>query len=143
MSSIIRQQGLNFGDTMTLTPRGSHERLSVRTGPGPVAYSDRRHELPEDRGRGGYVSHSLSPSASVMFKPRDDMTFYGTFAGSVQAPDVAGSSTRNTIIVNASQALPPYRSKEGEIGYKLRCVRSASPPRCSASSARSRIMSSA
>ena len=26
-------------------------------------------------------------------------------------------------IINASQALPPYRSKEGEIGYKLRVRR--------------------
>jgi iron complex outermembrane receptor protein len=32
---------------------------------------------------------------------------------------VAASSNSSTIIVNASQALPPYRSKGGEVGYKL------------------------
>ena len=48
------------------------------------------------------------------------MTIYGTFAQSLQAPDVAGTNSGTTIIVNASQALPPYRSKEGEIGYKLK-----------------------
>ncbi len=58
-----------------------------------------------------------------MFKPRADMTFYGTFADSIQAPDVAGANSGNTVIVNANQALPPYRSKEGEIGYKLRVRR--------------------
>ena len=30
------------------------------------------------------------------------------------------ANSGSTIIVNASQALPPYRSKEGEIGYKLK-----------------------
>ena len=58
-----------------------------------------------------------------MFKPRADMTFYATFADSIQAPDVAGANSGSTVIVNASQALPPYRSKEGEIGYKLRVRR--------------------
>ena len=58
-----------------------------------------------------------------MFKPRADMTIYATFADSIQAPDVAAASSGTTIIVNASQALPPYRSKQEEIGYKLRVRR--------------------
>jgi iron complex outermembrane receptor protein len=47
------------------------------------------------------------------------MTIYGTVASSIQAPDVVPASSGSTIIVNASQALPPYRSNEVEIGYKL------------------------
>ncbi len=58
-----------------------------------------------------------------MFKPRADMTIYGTFADSIQAPDVAAANSGSTIIVNASQALPPYRSIEGEVGYKVRVRR--------------------
>jgi len=58
-----------------------------------------------------------------MFKPRSDMTIYASYADSIQAPDVAAASSSTTIIVNASQALPPYRSKQGEIGYKLRLRR--------------------
>jgi iron complex outermembrane receptor protein len=54
-----------------------------------------------------------------MFKPRANMTIYATAASSIQAPDVAAASSGSTIIVNASQAIPPYRSKEIEIGYKL------------------------
>src|SRR5271166_4326696 len=51
------------------------------------------------------------------------MSIYGTFADSIQAPDVAAANSGSTVIVNASQALPPYRSKEGEMGYKLRLRR--------------------
>jgi iron complex outermembrane receptor protein len=58
-----------------------------------------------------------------MYKPRANMTIYGTFADSIQAPDVAAAISASAIIVNASQALPPYRSKEGEVGYKLRARR--------------------
>jgi iron complex outermembrane receptor protein len=72
---------------------------------------------------GGYVNQGVSPSASVMFKPRPDMTIYGTFADSIQAPDVAAANSGNIVIVNANQALPPYRSKQFEIGYKLRVRR--------------------
>jgi iron complex outermembrane receptor protein len=73
---------------------------------------------------GGYSSQGVSPTGSIGFKPRADMTIYATFIDSIQAPDVAGtSSPPTTIITNASQALPQYRSKEGEIGYKLRVRR--------------------
>jgi len=51
------------------------------------------------------------------------MTVYATFADSIQAPDVAAANGGNIIITNANQALPPYRSKEYEIGYKLRVRR--------------------
>ena len=34
-----------------------------------------------------------------------------------------GPAPARSIIINANQALPPYRSKEGEIGYKLRVRR--------------------
>ena len=47
------------------------------------------------------------------------MTIYGTFAQSIQPPDVATAATAPAITVNANEVLPAYRSKEGEIGYKL------------------------
>jgi len=54
-----------------------------------------------------------------MFKPQSNMTIYGTVASSIQAPDVAAANSGSIVITNASQALPPYRSKEVEIGYKF------------------------
>jgi len=119
-SSIIRQQGFSFGDTITLTERWLVRLAASQDWTWTDSYADsaatgfQRTSIP-----GGYVSQGVSPSASVLFKPHPNMTIYGTFADSIQAPDVAATNSGNIIIVNASQALPPYRSKEGEIGYKL------------------------
>jgi iron complex outermembrane receptor protein len=124
VSSIIRQQGFSFSDAMTLSPRWIVRLAASQDWTWTDSYTDTaaigyaRTRIP-----GGYVNHGVSPSASVLFKPRGDMTIYATFVDSIQAPDVAAANSGSTIIVNASQALPPYRSKEGEIGYKLRLRR--------------------
>ena len=121
VSSIIRQQGFSLADTVTLTPHWLVRLAASQDWTWTDSYADSaatgylRTSIP-----GGYVSQGVSPSASLMFKPRADMTIYGTFADSIQAPDAAAANSGNIVIVNASQALPPYRSKEGEIGYKLR-----------------------
>jgi iron complex outermembrane receptor protein len=123
-SSIIRQQGFSFGDTIRLTPKWLIRLAASQDWTWTDSYTDSassgylKKSIP-----GGYVSQGVSPSASVMFKPRADMTIYATFADSIQAPDVASASSGTIVIVNASEALPPYRSKEGEIGYKLRVRR--------------------
>jgi iron complex outermembrane receptor protein len=123
-SSIIRQQGFSFGDTITLTPRwlvrlaASQDWTWTDTYTATAATGYQRTLVP-----GGYVNQGVSPSASLMFKPRSDMTIYATFADSIQAPDVASANSGSIVIINANQALPPYRSKEGEIGYKLRVRR--------------------
>jgi len=119
-SSIIRQQGFNFSDTITLTPRwlvrlsGSQDWTWTDVYADNAANGFRRTNVP-----GGYVNQAFSPSGSLMFKPRANMTIYATAASSIQAPDVAGASTGSIVVVNASQALPPYRSKEVEVGYKV------------------------
>ena len=123
-SSIIRQQGFSFADTITLTPHwlirlaASQDWTWTDTYADTAATGYQRTLIP-----GGYVNQGVSPSASVMFKPRADMTVYATFADSIQAPDVASANSGSIVIVNANQALPPYRSKEGEIGYKVRVGR--------------------
>lgn len=119
-SSIIRQQGFSFGDTITLSSRWLARVALSQDWTWTDSYADnastgfQRRPIP-----GGYVNQELSPSGSLMFKPRADMTIYGTFADSIQAPDVAGANTGGLIVVNANQALPPYRSKQYELGYKL------------------------
>ena len=124
VSGIIRQQGFSFGDTITVSPRWLIRVAASQDWTWTDSYTDtsatgyNKTWIP-----GGYVNQGVSPSASVMFKPRANMSFYGTFADSIQAPDAAAANSGSTIIVNASQALPPYRSKEGEIGYKLRVRR--------------------
>src|SRR5580704_10112739 len=124
VSSIIRQQGFSFSDAMALGSKWIVRLAASQDWTWTDSYTDTaatgyaKTSIP-----GGYVFQGVSPSASVSYKPRGDMTIYATFVDSIQAPDVAAANSGSTIIVNASQALPPYRSKEGEIGYKLRLRR--------------------
>jgi iron complex outermembrane receptor protein len=107
-SSVINQQGLNMVDSIALTTRWStriaisqdwiwtntYNKAGVRTG--------------------GYKDSGLSPLASLIFKPTSRMTLYGTYGNSLQQSDVAP-----TTAANASEALPPYRSTQTEVGYKI------------------------
>ena len=120
VSSIIHQQGFNLGDTLTLNPHWLVRVAASQDWTWTSSYADTAATNYQPIGiPGGYQKQGVSPTASVMFKPRETMTIYGTFASSIQAPDAAAANSGSTIIVNASQALPPYRSTEGEVGYKL------------------------
>jgi iron complex outermembrane receptor protein len=121
VSSIIRQQGFSLSDSMTISPRWILRLATSQDWTWTDSYTDSAAtNYLRTRVPGGYVNQGTSPSASLMFKPRPDMTIYATFADSIQAPDVAAASSSTVAIVNASQSLPPYRSRQEEIGYKLR-----------------------
>jgi iron complex outermembrane receptor protein len=109
-SSTTYQQGVNIGDTIRFTDQWA-TRLAVSQDWFHVDnYNAKAVALPE------YADHGLSPTASLMYKPVGNMTVYATFASSLQAGDLAPSGTG---LVNAGQSLPPYRSKEYEVGYKV------------------------
>lgn len=119
-SSIIRQQGISFGDTVALAPRWLVKLAASQDWTWTDVYTaSAASGFARTKAPGGYDNQSVSGSGSIMFKPGDNMTFYGTVASSIQAPDVAAANSGSLIITNASQALPPYRSKAVEIGYKL------------------------
>jgi iron complex outermembrane receptor protein len=105
-SSIVNQQGFNLGDLLTF-PKHFLVRLAASQdwiGVDNNSTSARTS---------GSNKQGISPSASVMYKPLDSMTLYGTYASSLQQGDVAPGNA-----ANKNQALAPYRSKEWEIGYK-------------------------
>ena len=107
-SSTTYQQGVNVGDTLRFTDEWS-ARVAVSQDWFHVDnYNAKAVELPE------YADHGLSPTASVMYKPRSNMTLYTTWANSLQAGDLAPAGT-----VNAGTSLAPYRSIEWEAGYKV------------------------
>jgi len=122
-SSIIHQQGFSLGDTITLSRQWLVRVAASQDWTWTDSYANNAATHFVRTWTGGYVSQGVSPSASILYKPRNNMTIYGTFAQSIQPPDVAAASSGSTIVVNANQALPPYRSKEGEIGYKLKARR--------------------
>jgi iron complex outermembrane receptor protein len=122
-SSIIHQQGFSFGDNIMLTRKWFLRLGASQDWTWLSNYTDTAATNYAKTSSPGYSSEGVSPTASIAFKPREDMTIYGSFVDSIQAPDLAGVSTSTAFITNANQALPQYRSKEGEIGYKLRVRR--------------------
>ena len=106
-SSNAYQQGVNAGDTIRFS-----EQWLARLGLSQdwfhtVNYNSRRVQTSE------YSNSGLSPTGSILFKPRADMTTYVTYASSLQAGDLAPGTA-----ANAGQSLAPYRSTEYEVGYK-------------------------
>jgi iron complex outermembrane receptor protein len=106
-SSDAYQQGVNLGDTLKFS-----DSWLVRVG----ASQDWFHttnfnnkSVPTTE----YSNHGISPTGSLIFKPAANMSVYATYASSLQAGDLAPAGT-----VNSGTSLPPYRSKEYEIGYK-------------------------
>ena len=106
-SSDAYQQGVNVNDTLRFS-----ERWLARLGVSEDwfhtdNFNKQRVQTTE------YSDSGASPTASLMYKPRADMTAYFTYASALQAGDLAPAGT-----VNAGQSLPPYRSTEYELGYK-------------------------
>src|SRR5215469_4570107 len=106
-SSNNYQQGLNIGDLIRFDSRWS-TRLGVsQDWFSTNNYNKSGKEISE------YSNRGLSPTGSLMFNPVASQMAYFTYASSLQAGDLAPGGT-----VNAGQSLPPYRSKEYEVGYK-------------------------
>ena len=106
-SSNIYQQGINVGDTIRFGGAWS-TRLGVSQDWFHVDnFNAKAAPL------AGYSNSGLSPTASIIFKPRNDVTTYVTYASSLQAGDLAPGKSANSGV-----GLPPYRSKEIEAGLK-------------------------
>jgi len=110
-SSTSYQQGVNLGDTIRFTDAWA-ARLAVSQDWFHTDNYNAKAALVSE-----YANHGVSPTASLMYKPVSNMTAYATFASSLQAGDLAPTSTPP--LVNAGQSLAPYRSKEYEVGYKV------------------------
>jgi iron complex outermembrane receptor protein len=121
VSSVLHQQGFNLADTISLTPRfllrvaASQDWYWTNnyTTTGTPNYSFKPNTAIN------FSTQGVSPTASLLYKPAANMTVYATFVDSLQAPDSPVLSTATVIVVNSAKALSPYRSTEGEIGYKL------------------------
>ncbi len=107
-SSDTYQQGFNLSDTLRF-----NEQWSVRAG----ASQDWFH-VNNFNNKGvqtsRYANHGVSPNGSLIFKPLANMTTYFTYAKALQAGDLGPGTA-----ANAGQSLPPYRSTEYELGYKM------------------------
>ena len=112
LSSGVHQQGVNFADTATFNSHWS-ARIAVSQ---DWIWVDNFNNTGTNTS--SYRTNGLSPSASLLFKPAVNMTIYGTYSSSLQQGDIAASTA-----ANPGQALPPYRSKQAEVGYKVQLGR--------------------
>jgi iron complex outermembrane receptor protein len=108
-SSIATQQGLNVSDTI-----GFSRQWSLK-----LALSQDWMQT-QNYGKTGvattsYNKNGLSPMPSLIYKPRENVTTYLTYASSLQQGDIAPGTAG---VTNANVALAPYRSTQYEGGIK-------------------------
>jgi len=107
------QSGLNQQETLILTDTISfNEAWSVMLS----ASQDWMHSRSFDKSGAttkSYDDNGISPAASVMYKPLENMTTYVTYADSLNMGDTAPDTA-----INQGETLAPYRSKEWEVGLK-------------------------
>ena len=112
ISSNTYQQGVNVGDTIRFNQSWA-TRLAVSQDWFHVNnFNAKGKEVSQYRDGGS------SPTASIIFNPRSNMTAYFTYANSLQAGDLAPGTA-----ANAGMGLAPYRSREYELGYKVALAR--------------------
>ncbi|MGP3590721.1 TonB-dependent receptor [Vagococcus sp. WN89Y] len=106
-SASATQHAFLLSDTLTFTPQwslllsGSENLLSV-------ANYNKAGKQSSSASQSG-----ASGSASLMYKPQENITLYTSWADSLQQGDTAPGGASN-----AGQILSPYRSKQIEIGAK-------------------------
>jgi len=108
LSSGVRQQGINASDLATID-----RHWSVRIALSQDWISADTFNNAAVR-TSAYETNGVSPSVSLIFKPAPLMTLYGTYSSSLQQGDIAASTA-----ANPGQALPPYRTTQAEVGYKV------------------------
>ncbi len=107
-SSDQYQQGFNLNDTLKFT-----ESWLLRVGASQDWFHTQNfnnHSVPTTQ----YSDHGMSPSGSIIFKPSVNSSLYATYQNSLLAGDLAPAGT-----VDAGVSLPPYRTKQYEVGYKV------------------------
>ena len=102
------QQSLTFGDVVELT-----RQVSV-IGIASQSWIQAQNYGSTGRTTSDYDADGISPTASLLYKPFARTLAYVTYSNSLQQGDSAPAGSSN---VGAS--LPPYRTEQWEIGYKL------------------------
>lgn len=102
------QQSISVGDTVGFGKHWSALLASSQSWIHTENYN--RHGASTSR----YDASGVSPTASLMYKPLENMTAYLTYADSLQQGDNAPAGS-----ANAGSSLAPYRSRQWELGYKV------------------------
>jgi iron complex outermembrane receptor protein len=107
-SAVVHQQGFNLGDLLSFR---NHFLVRLAASQDWIGVDNNSATARTS----GSNKQGISPSASVMYKPTSWTTAYATYASSLQQGDIAPGGAN---LINANQALAPYRSEEWELGFK-------------------------
>ncbi|MCY0389281.1 TonB-dependent siderophore receptor [Robbsia sp. Bb-Pol-6] len=107
-SAQSAQQSLIAGDDITFSPQWSALLVGSQSWLSTHNYNTKSVQTSESANQG------LSGAASLIFKPRRNMSVYVTYADSLQQGDTAPTGS-----TNVGNILDPYRSKQWEVGYKV------------------------
>ncbi|MGI4858264.1 MAG: TonB-dependent receptor [Janthinobacterium lividum] len=108
MSAQSSQQSLIAGDDITFSPQWSVLLVGSQSWLSTHNYNVKSVQTSESADQG------LSGAASLIYKPRRNMSVYVTYADSLQQGDTAPTGS-----TNVGNILDPYRSKQWEVGYKV------------------------
>jgi iron complex outermembrane receptor protein len=97
-----RQQSLTVGDTVGFNDQWSAGLFVSQSWINSYGFNPNG-----SRKANPYKDDGISTNATVSYKPQQNMTIYGSYADSLQQGDSSGTTV-----------LPPYRSKQWELGYK-------------------------
>jgi iron complex outermembrane recepter protein len=108
------QSGVNQQETVILTDTVTfNEAWSVMLSASQDWMQSRSFAKSSGATTKSYDDNGISPAASVMYKPLENMTAYVTYADSLNMGDTAPDTAENQ-----GETLAPYRSKEWEVGFK-------------------------
>ncbi|MGI4983155.1 MAG: TonB-dependent receptor [Janthinobacterium lividum] len=107
-SAQSSQQSLIAGDDIAFSRQWSVLLVGSQSWLSTHNYNVRSVQTSESANQG------LSGAASLVFKPRENMSVYVTYADSLQQGDTAPTGA-----TNAGNILDPYRSRQWEVGYKV------------------------
>lgn len=110
-----RMSSFTIGDTMSMLD----DRLEITLG---LRHQRMRHNtyayltaIPEP---GGYDDSRTSPVAGVVYKINDGLSVYANYIESLARGSRAPDTHNNLPVTNGGQLLPPFVSKQQEIGVK-------------------------
>lgn len=65
-----------------------------------------------------YDENAITPMAAIVIKPRENLSLYANYMEGLVKGDIAPATSGGVAVVNAGEALEPYKAQQFELGIK-------------------------
>jgi len=113
--NIGKSSSFMIGDDIMLT-----ERWSMLVGVNRSTIEVRDRDSIDSPWETTYRKSAWTPTFSLIYKPRPNATLYATYIESLEEGGIAGDTYQGNPVVNAREVMSPLKSKQVEIGAKVR-----------------------